>query len=85
MKILIRHGFYVDRQSGSHIQLIHPDGRYVTVPRHDPIKEGTLKAILFQANITNMQNLTDPKVCVPLAVQKLVSKLLTQISVIRFS
>jgi len=59
MKILIRHGFYVDRQSGSHIQLIHPDGRYVTVPRHDPIKEGTLKAILFQANITKKRFLDE--------------------------
>ena len=59
MKILIRHGFYVDRQSGSHIQLIHPDGRYVTVPRHDPIKEGTLRSILSQANITKKEFLDE--------------------------
>ena len=59
LKVLIHHGFYVDRQSGSHIQLTHADGRYVTVPRHDPIKEGTLKSILFQANITKEEFLDE--------------------------
>ncbi|MGH2612932.1 MAG: type II toxin-antitoxin system HicA family toxin [Rhabdochlamydiaceae bacterium] len=52
LKVLHRHGFVVDRQSGSHIQLVHPDGKYVTLPRQDPIKEGTLKSILFQAKIS---------------------------------
>lgn len=52
LRVLHKHGFVVDRQSGSHIQLSHPDGKYVTVPRQDPIKEGTLKAILFQAKIS---------------------------------
>lgn len=59
LKVLTRHGFYVDRQSGSHIQLTHPDGRYVTLPRHDPIKEGTLKSILLQANITKQEFLDE--------------------------
>jgi predicted RNA binding protein YcfA (HicA-like mRNA interferase family) len=45
----------VQRQSGSHIQLAHVDGRYVTVPRQDPIKIGTLKSILFQAKISREQ------------------------------
>jgi len=52
LKVLSNHGFHIDRQSGSHIHMVHKDGRYVTVPRHDPIKEGTLKSILFQARIT---------------------------------
>jgi len=52
LKVLHNHGFTVQRQSGSHIQLAHTDGRYVTVPRQDPIKEGTLKSILFQAKIS---------------------------------
>jgi len=59
LKVLNRHGFYVDRQSGSHIQLTHPDGRYVTVPRHDPVKEGTLRSILSQANITKTEFLDE--------------------------
>ncbi|HEU4605023.1 MAG TPA: type II toxin-antitoxin system HicA family toxin [Nitrososphaera sp.] len=51
LKVLTRHGFYVNRQSSSHIQLAHPDGRHATVPRHDPIKEGVMKSILDQAGI----------------------------------
>ena len=52
LKVLKKYGFEQTRQNGSHIQLIHPDGKYVTVPRHDPIKETTLKSILDQAGIT---------------------------------
>ena len=53
IKVLQRYGFQIDRQRGSHIHLIHQDGkRYVTVPRHDPIKESTLKSILIQAGIS---------------------------------
>jgi predicted RNA binding protein YcfA (HicA-like mRNA interferase family) len=39
--------------------LLHDDGRYVTVPRHDPIKEGTLKAILDQAKISKEEFLRE--------------------------
>jgi predicted RNA binding protein YcfA (HicA-like mRNA interferase family) len=50
IKVLIKHyGFIVERQSGSHIQLKHKDGRRVTVPRHNPIKVGVLKSIIDQA------------------------------------
>jgi predicted RNA binding protein YcfA (HicA-like mRNA interferase family) len=44
--------FSIERQSGSHIQLKHSDGRRVTVPRKDPIKEGTMKSIIQQAITT---------------------------------
>ena len=46
------YGFYIERQSGSHIQLKHSDGRRLTVPRHDPIKVGVVKAIIEQAKTT---------------------------------
>jgi predicted RNA binding protein YcfA (HicA-like mRNA interferase family) len=52
LKVLRKYGFEENRQKGSHIQLIHNDGKYITVPRHDPIKETTLKSILDQAGIT---------------------------------
>lgn len=52
LKVLRKYGFTVKRQRGSHISLTHDDGRYVTVPRHDPIKEPTLKSILDQAKIS---------------------------------
>ena len=31
---LLRDGFFLDRQSGSHYQYYHPDGRRVTVSYH---------------------------------------------------
>ncbi|MGI9010497.1 MAG: type II toxin-antitoxin system HicA family toxin [Nitrososphaeraceae archaeon] len=53
LKVLTKYyGFSIERQSGSHLQLKHPDGRRLTVPRHDPIKIGVLKAIVEQAKTT---------------------------------
>jgi predicted RNA binding protein YcfA (HicA-like mRNA interferase family) len=51
IKVLTKYyGFSLEETSGSHFQLKHPDGRRVTVPRHDkPLKPGTLKSIIIQA------------------------------------
>jgi len=46
------YGFFIDRISNSHFQLNHPDGRRVTVPRHDRIKLGVIKSIITQAQTT---------------------------------
>jgi predicted RNA binding protein YcfA (HicA-like mRNA interferase family) len=47
IKILTKHhDFTIEQQSDSHIQLKHKDGRRVTVPIHDPIKDGVLKSII---------------------------------------
>ena len=35
VKRLLRLGFFLARQSGSHQQFRHPDGRATTVPRHN--------------------------------------------------
>lgn len=51
-KVLVKRGFYVGRQRGDHIQLIHNDGKFVTLVKHNPIKIGTLKSILIQADIS---------------------------------
>ncbi|MEW5841163.1 MAG: type II toxin-antitoxin system HicA family toxin [Thermoproteota archaeon] len=59
LKVLNRHGFRVIRQRGSHIILMHLDGRYVTVPRHDLVKEPTLKSILDQARISKQEFLDE--------------------------
>lgn len=46
----------VARQCGSHLRLVHPDGRKVTVARHNrPIFIGTLQAILNQAKINSAE------------------------------
>ena len=46
--LLSRFGYAVDRQTGSHIRLTTqvPSEHHITIPAHDPIKVGTLSAIL---------------------------------------
>jgi predicted RNA binding protein YcfA (HicA-like mRNA interferase family) len=53
--ILRRHGFAIDRQSGSHVILIHRDGRRVTVPVHAgrTLGKGLLRSIMNDAGLTN--------------------------------
>jgi predicted RNA binding protein YcfA (HicA-like mRNA interferase family) len=53
--ILRRHGFEIDRQSGSHVILIHRDGRRVTVPVHagKTLGKGLLRSIMNDARLTS--------------------------------
>ena len=54
ISILARHGFTLDRQSGSHAVFIHPDGRRTTVPihgKHD-LGRGLLRQIMKDAELT---------------------------------
>ncbi|OYY93637.1 MAG: hypothetical protein B7Y41_10300 [Hydrogenophilales bacterium 28-61-23] len=48
IKRLIRFGYAVTRQTGSHIRLTSQDNgqHHVTIPNHDPLRIGTLAAIL---------------------------------------
>ncbi|HEX6623515.1 MAG TPA: type II toxin-antitoxin system HicA family toxin [Pyrinomonadaceae bacterium] len=41
-------GYHVTRQSGSHLRLTTTEGgdHHITIPRHDPVRIGTLAAIL---------------------------------------
>ncbi|AFV24051.1 hypothetical protein Mpsy_1845 [Methanolobus psychrophilus R15] len=50
IKILVKLGFVVVRQKGSHVFLQRGHDT-VTVPLHDPLKKGTLNSILKQANV----------------------------------
>ncbi|HUI01357.1 MAG TPA: type II toxin-antitoxin system HicA family toxin [Nitrososphaerales archaeon] len=52
VKVLGKLGFVVKRQSGSHLILEHADGRWTVVPRHDPIKLGTVKSILEDVGLS---------------------------------
>jgi predicted RNA binding protein YcfA (HicA-like mRNA interferase family) len=47
-RALGRFGYEVTRQTGSHLRLTTRAGgeHHVTVPRHDPLRAGTLSAIL---------------------------------------
>ena len=53
-KALRKLGFLKHHQSGSHIQLKHPDGRRTTIPYHptQEIRRGTLKAIIDDIDLT---------------------------------
>ena len=51
IKILVRNGFSVRRQAGGHVVL--QNGHIVfSVPLHDELKKGTLKAILSQSGLS---------------------------------
>lgn len=48
IKILLKMGFKIDRQKGSHMILKHPDGRSTVVPMHagETIDRGLLLKII---------------------------------------
>lgn len=49
IKVLSVYGYYISRQRGSHIRLtkISETGEHhISIPNHDPLKLGTLSAIL---------------------------------------
>jgi len=46
VRFFLRQGFYEDRQSGSHLTLKHPDGRYVPVHTGKDIGKGLLNKII---------------------------------------
>jgi predicted RNA binding protein YcfA (HicA-like mRNA interferase family) len=55
IQVLERNGFYIRRQSGSHVQLYHhtDPARFVTVPYHNKdLPIGTLKSIIARAGWT---------------------------------
>jgi predicted RNA binding protein YcfA (HicA-like mRNA interferase family) len=51
IKILVKLGFVVVRQKGSHVFLQRGHDT-VTIPLHDPLKKGTLNSILKQADVS---------------------------------
>ena len=53
LRFFLKHSFVLTRQSGSHVRLVHKDGRKITIAIHNkPIAPGTLQAILKQANLS---------------------------------
>lgn len=54
VKALRKMGYEFDRQRGSHIVLrqTDPPHRRLTVPDHDEVAKGTLRAIVRQAGLT---------------------------------
>lgn len=53
VKFFVKQGFEIKRQVGSHLRLVHLDGRKITISIHNkPIAPGTFQSILKQANLT---------------------------------
>ncbi|HUX15626.1 MAG TPA: type II toxin-antitoxin system HicA family toxin [Phycisphaerae bacterium] len=51
---LLRTGYEIDHQTGSHVILRHvrPPHRRLTVPNHKELAKGTLRAIVREAGLT---------------------------------
>jgi predicted RNA binding protein YcfA (HicA-like mRNA interferase family) len=45
-------GYAVDHQTGSHIVLRHAQMRRLTVPNHQELARGTLRALIREAGLT---------------------------------
>lgn len=54
ISILLKQGFIIIRQKGSHVRLEHPDGRKTSVPIHsgESVHIGLLRKILRDIQIT---------------------------------
>jgi predicted RNA binding protein YcfA (HicA-like mRNA interferase family) len=56
-KLLIKYGYNITRQKGSHIRLTTQNSgeHHITIPSHDPLKVGTISSIL--SDVSNHFNL----------------------------
>ena len=52
VKALSRIGYYVRDQKGSHVHLRHPERPPLTIPMHEEVARGTLRAIVRDAGLT---------------------------------
>lgn len=52
VRAVARIGFTLDRTEGSHMILIGPTGRRITVPRHRELGRGLLRALIRDAGLT---------------------------------
>lgn len=52
IKALMKIGYYVRDQEGSHIHLRHPQKPPLTVPNHREIARGTLRTIIRDAGLS---------------------------------
>ena len=52
MTIVARIGFSLDRMEGSHMILIGPTARRLTVPKHRELGRGLLRSLIRDAGLT---------------------------------
>ncbi len=51
LKVLLKNGYYIRRQKGSHVHLRHSVRKPITIPNHRVIAKGTLLEILKQTGL----------------------------------
>ena len=58
VRVLVQLGYTVIRQRGSHINLRQegPSAHMITIPRHNPLKIGTLHSILSEVALMRSTN-----------------------------
>ena len=52
IKVLMKTGYYIRDQEGSHIHLRHPQKLPLTVPNHREIARGTLRTIIRDSGLS---------------------------------
>lgn len=52
IKVLEKIGYRQGKQRGSHIRLVHPEYRSVTVPKYTSVSRGLLRKILRDAELS---------------------------------
>ena len=52
IKTLLKLGYYIRSQQGSHVHLRHPIKPPLTIPGHKEIARGTLRAIMRQTGLS---------------------------------
>lgn len=55
VRALWRAGFVWDHTGGSHMILLHPNGRRVSVPRHRELGRGLLRSLILDAGRTRAE------------------------------
>lgn len=55
VRAMSRAGFIWDHTEGSHMILLHPNGRRLSVPRHRELGRGLLRALIHDADITRAE------------------------------
>lgn len=58
LSVLRRLGFEEVHRKGSHVKLVHPDGRIIIIPFHNPVDRYTLKGALNDADV-DLQDFLD--------------------------
>ena len=55
VKVMERIGYVWDHTEGSHMILLHPEGRRLSVPRHRELGRGLIRSLIHDAGLTREQ------------------------------